>query len=66
MRSDPSYLSHFGKLATLKNFLRSYYHEDAWEDFDTDAEIWAAYRSETASDEIARIVEQLTVIACSF
>ena len=54
MRPDPSFLSHLGELATLKNFLGCYYHQDAWEDFDTDAQIWAAYRSEASQDEQGR------------
>ena len=62
MRPDPSYLSHLGELATLKNFLGCYYHEDAWEDFDTDTEIWAFYRGETQPDELARLAEQLQAL----
>ena len=59
MLPDPSFLSHLGELATLKHFLGCYYHQDAWEDFHTDAEIWAAYRGEASQDELARITEQL-------
>jgi hypothetical protein len=59
MQPDPSHLSHLGELATLKNFLGCYYHQDAWEDFDTDAEIWAAYRNEASEKDLARIIEQL-------
>src|SRR5437879_3209440 len=59
MRSDPLYLSHLGELATLKNFLGCNYHQDAWEDFDTDAEIWAGYHSNASDDEVARLAEQL-------
>ena len=62
MRPDPSHLSHFGELATLKNFLGCYYHEDAWEDFDTDVEIWAAYRGEARHEDLARLVEQLQTL----
>jgi hypothetical protein len=59
MHPDPPYLNHLGELATLKNFLGRYYHEDAWKDFGTDAEIWAAYRGVASQDELARLVEQL-------
>jgi hypothetical protein len=62
MRPDPSHLSHFGELATLKKFFECYYHEDAWEDFDTDTEIWTTYRNEASADEIARMVEQLQTL----
>jgi hypothetical protein len=62
MSADPSYLSHLGELATLKNFLGCYYHEDAWEDFDTDAEIRAAYRSSASDDELVRLAEQLQLL----
>jgi hypothetical protein len=62
MQPDPSYLDHLGELATLKNFLGCYYHQDAWEDFHTDAEIWAAYRKEASPEELARIVEQLQTL----
>jgi hypothetical protein len=62
MRPDPSYLSDLGELATLKSFLLCYYHEDAWEDFDTDAEIWVAYRSEAGHEELPRIIEQLQAL----
>jgi hypothetical protein len=41
MSKEPSYLSHLGEFATLKNAIGSWYHQDAYLDFSTDEEIWA-------------------------
>ncbi len=42
MNSEPSYLASLGELATLKNAIGSWYHQDAYLDFNADAEIWTS------------------------
>ncbi len=42
MDSEPSYLASLGEFATLKNTIGSWYHQDAYLDYATDAEIWAS------------------------
>jgi hypothetical protein len=40
MDSEPSYLASHGEFATLENTIGSWYHQDAYLDFETDADIW--------------------------
>jgi len=52
MDSEPSYLASLGEFATLKNTIGSWYHQDAYLDFETDADIWASIWN--GHDEAAR------------
>jgi hypothetical protein len=59
MDSEPSDLASRGEPATLRNAIEAWYHQDAYLDFETDAEIWDSIWD--GHDEAARgrLVSQL-------
>jgi len=59
MHTDPPYLSHFGELATLKCTIASWYHQDAYLDFDSDQAIWSDIMSSHDEPSRQRIIFQL-------
>ncbi len=59
MDSEPSYLASLGEFATLKNAIGSWYHQDAYLDFETDADIWASMWAGYDSAAQRRLVDQL-------
>ena len=59
MDSEPSYLASHGELATLKNAIGSWYHQDAYLDFSEDVEIWASMWAASDSAGRRRLVSQL-------
>jgi len=59
MDSEPSYLASHGEFATLKNAIGSWYHQDAYLDFKTDADIWASMWAGYDSAAHGRLVDQL-------
>jgi hypothetical protein len=59
MQSDPTYLSHLGELATLKNTLSCYFHQDWQCDANTEEEVWRQIIDESSRDEMLRLVEQI-------
>ncbi|NZA26247.1 hypothetical protein H0E84_07595 [Luteimonas sp. SJ-92] len=40
MRNDPAYLASLGELATLKNAIGAWFHQDAYLDFASDEDVW--------------------------
>jgi hypothetical protein len=60
MNDEPSYLSHLGEFATLKNAIGSWYHQDAYLDFGTDEEIWADIYSGHEEKSRSRLEAQLS------
>ena len=61
MEKDPVYLRHLGELATLRNFLGSYY-QTVWEDFESDEKVWNDYAKGAAPQTIYRLVEQIDTL----
>jgi len=60
MNTEPSYLSARGEFATLRNAIGSWYHQDAYLDFNTDDEIWVdIYAGHDVESRIS-LVDQLT------
>jgi len=59
MDSEPSYLASYGELATLKNAIGCWYHQDAYLDFNEDAEIWASMWAGYDGAGQRRLVNQL-------
>ena len=62
MKRDAPHLDHKGEYATLKNALGSWFHKDAFLDFETDEEIWAAIIRSHGAGEQVLLVEQLTAL----
>lgn len=63
MHPEPAYLRHLGEMATLKSFLGSWYHQDAWNEYRVDEERWRAFRESTSADELVRLREQVECLA---
>jgi len=59
MHPEPAYLRHLGEMATLKNFLGSWYYQDAWDEYRVDEERWCAFRQSASADELVRLREQV-------
>ena len=59
MDSEPSYLAPLGEFATLKNAIGSWYHQDAYLDFNADAEIWTSMWASYDGAGRHRLVNQL-------
>lgn len=59
MDSEPSYLASLGEFATLKNTIGSWYHQDTYLDFATDAEIWASIWEGHDEANRSRLISQL-------
>lgn len=60
MDSEPAYLASRGELATLKNAIGSWYHQDAYLDFNADTEIWRAVWASSDEAGQRRLVDQLS------
>ena len=66
MKPDPSYLSHFGELATLKNTLASYFNQD-WSAYSaTEEEVLRQIVRENSTEDLERLVEQTSRPSHSF
>ena len=59
MSSEPSYLASLGEVATLRNAIGSWYHQDAYLDFETDSDIWTSIWSGHDAAARERLVSQL-------
>lgn len=59
MDSELSYLAHLGEFATLKNAIGSGYQQDAYLNFNADAEIWTSIWAGYDGAERRRLVDQL-------
>ena len=59
MNSEPSYLASLGEFATLKNTIGSWYHQDAYLDFESDEEIWQSIWANSDDSERSRLLAQL-------
>jgi len=59
MHSEPGYLASLDEFATLKNAIGSWYHQDAYIDFNADAEIWTSMWSGYDDARHSRLVDQL-------
>jgi hypothetical protein len=62
MRKDESHLSQLGELATLKNFLGCYFHQDFWDDWGTVEEFLANYPDMSTPDERELVCQQIQVL----
>jgi hypothetical protein len=60
MDSEPVYLASRGGFATLKSAIGSWYHQDAYLDFNADSEIWASMWAGFDEAGHRRIVDQLS------
>ncbi|WP_434154630.1 contact-dependent growth inhibition system immunity protein [Pseudomonas sp. JZ134] len=60
MNKEPSFLTHLGEFATLKNAIGSWYHQDAYLDFGTDEEIWSDIFTGHDKEAMSRIQAQLS------
>lgn len=58
MAEDPRYLEHLGELATLKNAIACWYHQDAFADFKSHEEIWQDIRQSHDSDSLELLLVQ--------
>lgn len=56
---DPAYLAHLGEFASLKNAIGSWFHMDAYLDFETDEEIWAEMLALMPDEEITLVSSQI-------
>lgn len=56
---DPAYLAHLGEFASLKNAIGSWYHMDAYFDFETDEQIWAEMSTSMSAEEIGLVASQI-------
>ena len=56
---DPAYLAHLGEFASLKNAIGSWFHMDAYLDFETNEEIWAEMLALMPDEEITLVTSQL-------
>lgn len=56
---DPAYLAHLGEFASLKNAIGSWFHMDAYLDFETDEKIWAEMLALMPDEEITLVTSQL-------
>ena len=63
MHPEPAYLKQLGEMEALKNFLGTWYHQDAWVEYRVDEERWRAFRSDTSADELLRLREQVERLA---
>jgi hypothetical protein len=64
IHNDPQYLKNLhGELATLKNFLGAYFHQDVWDDYSSEEEVWDAYMGkpdiEKNREDIERTIGQI-------
>lgn len=60
MSAEPTCLASLGEFATLKNAIGSWYHQDAYLDFETDEDIWKDIYAGHDEDARLRMIEQLT------
>jgi hypothetical protein len=63
MHPEPEYLRHLGDMTTLKDFLGSWYHQDAWDEYRVDEERWQAFRKSSSPEELVRVREQVERLA---
>ncbi len=59
MKPKPAYLASLGEFATLKNTIGSWFHQDAYVDFETDRDIWRSIWSCSNEDAQVRLIGQL-------
>lgn len=50
-------------MATLKNFLSGWYHQDAWDEYRIDKQRWCAFQRAASSEELARLREQVEALS---
>lgn len=62
MSAEHTYLASFGEFATLKNAIGSWYHQDAYVDFETDEDIWKDIYAGHDEDARLLMIEQLTAL----
>ena len=62
MKRDAPRLIYKGEYATLKDAIGSWFHQDAYLDFETDEQIWAQIISAHDAGEQELLVEQLTAL----
>jgi len=62
MSPDPSYLSHWGSLGTLKNCLAGYFNQDWAHDYRSVEEAWDAIVRESGEEDLRRLIEQLDTL----
>ena len=62
MRADPDYLSNLGELATLKNTLAAYFHQDWSLDSGSEEEVWREIVRANPQDYLGRLVEQIDAL----
>lgn len=60
MSEEPVYLESLGEFATLKNAIGSWFHQDAYLDFEKDEEIWKDIYDGHDEDARLRMINQLT------
>ncbi|WIT14315.1 contact-dependent growth inhibition system immunity protein [Paucibacter sediminis] len=60
MKAEPSYLADLGELATLKNAIGGWYHQDAYLDFETDEDIWQSIVEGLGEDGMHRLTAQIS------
>lgn len=63
MHPEPAYLKQLGDMEAFKNFLDTWYHQDAWDQFRVDEERWRAFRDDTPPEELVRVREQVERLA---
>ena len=62
MHPDPTYLSHFGEFATLKNTLAGYFNLDWSVDSESEEEVCRMIVRENPREDLERLVEQIEAL----
>lgn len=62
MRKDPSHLINLGELATFKNFLGGYYHQDVWDEFLNHEEVWNFAIEGHSFNSFELLIEQMNEV----
>jgi hypothetical protein len=62
MRKVPAYMASLEELATLKNAIGAWFHQDAYLEFTSDEDTWADIFAGHDSDERQLLIDQLTVL----